>query len=69
MSQHTDGTKTDNKPETQKPSADKDNSANKDTDSNDKNETIHVTGMTMTDMEWKPVDKDNNHYTIEGFMF
>lgn len=58
------GTKTDNKPETQKPSADKDNSANKDTDSNDKNETIHVTGMTMTDMEWKPVDKDNNHYTI-----
>ncbi|MEY8336298.1 hypothetical protein AALB53_25080 [Lachnospiraceae bacterium 47-T17] len=41
-----------------------DNSANKDTDSNDKNETIHVTGMTMTDMEWKPVDKDHNHYTI-----
>ena len=31
---HVGGAKTDNKPETQKPSADKDNSANKDTDSN-----------------------------------
>ncbi len=59
------GTKTDNKPETQKPSTDKDNSANKDTDSNNKNETVHATGMTMTDMEWKPVDKTNNHYTVE----
>ena len=59
------GTKTDNKPETQKPSTDKDNSVNKDTDSNNKNETVHATGMTMTDMEWKPVDKTNNHYTVE----
>ncbi len=59
------GTKTDNKPETQKPSTDKYNSANKDTDSNNKNETVHATGMTMTDMEWKPVDKTNNHYTVE----
>lgn len=64
------GTKTESKPETQKPSIDKDNSVNKDTDSNNKNETVHatdmtMTDMTMTDMEWKPVDKTNNHYTVE----
>ncbi len=59
------GTKTESKPETQKPSTDKDNSVNKDTDSNNKNETVHATDMTMTDMEWKPVDKTNNHYTVE----
>lgn len=59
------GTKTDNKPETQKPSTDNDNSSNKDTDSNNKNETVHAADMAMTDMEWKPVDKNSNHYTVE----
>lgn len=59
------GTKTSSNPETQKPSTDKDTSANKDTDNNNKNETVHVTDITVTDMDWQPVDKNNNHYTIE----
>ncbi len=58
------GTKTDNKPETQKPSTNKDTSTIKDTGSNNKNETVHVTDITVTDMDWQSVDK-NNHYTIE----
>ena len=59
------GTKTDNKPETQKPSTSKDNSSDKNTESNNKNETVHATDITVTDMDWQPVDKNNNHYTIE----
>lgn len=59
------GTKTDSNPATQKPSTDKDTSTNKDTDSNSKNETVHVTDITVTDMNWQSVDKNNNHYTIE----
>lgn len=58
------GTKTSSNPETQKPSTDKDTSANKDTDNNNKNETVHATDITVTDMDWQPVDKNNNHYTI-----
>lgn len=59
------GTKTGSKPETQKPSTDKDTAANKDTDSNNKNETVYAADITVTDMEWKPVDKNNNRYVIE----
>lgn len=59
------GTKTDRKPETQKPSTDKDTTANKDTNSTNKNETVYATDITVTDMEWKPVDKNNNKYMIE----
>lgn len=59
------GTNTNSKPEIQKPSTDKDTSANKDTANNNKNETVHVTDITVTDMDWQPVDKNNNHYTIE----
>lgn len=59
------GTKTDRKPETQKPSTDKDTTANKDTNSNNKNETVYATDITVTDMEWKPVDKNNNKYVVE----
>lgn len=58
------GSKANSKPETQKPSTDKDTSANKDTNSNDKNEIVHATDITVTDMDWQPVDKNNNHYTI-----
>lgn len=58
------GSKANSKPETQKPSTDKDTSANKDTNSNDKNEIVHATDITITDMDWQPVDKNNNHYTI-----
>lgn len=58
------GSKADSKPETQKPSTDKDTSANKDTNSNNKNEIVHATDITVTDMDWQPVDKNNNHYTI-----
>lgn len=58
------GTKTDSNTETQKPSPDKDNSADKNTESNNKNETVHATDITVTDMDWQPVDKNNNHYTI-----
>lgn len=59
------GTKTGSNPESQKPSTDKDTATNKDTDSNNKNETVHVTDITVTDMDWQPVDKSNNHYTVE----
>lgn len=58
------GSKADSKPETQKPSTDKDTSANKDTNSNNKNEIVHATDITVTDMDWQPVDKNNNYYTI-----